>query len=166
VTALYSISPLYEENARVITTWRYPEPYDLYDLNADDLSGFLNPEYRYHQVLDRNGSLIGYCCFGLDARVPGGKYPQNEPEYLDIGVGMKPSYTGQGRGADFVRAILDYGAEGYQPEMFRVTIASFNQRSLKTFQRLGFKIQSSFEREMIQIQFFQLERPVMEENYG
>lgn len=163
MTDLYAISPLSEENALEITTWRYEEPYDLYDLNADDLSGLLNPEYRYHQVHDRNGTLIGYCCYGLDAQVPGGVYRQNEPEFLDIGVGLRPNLTGQGRGAAFVRAVMDYGAVTYQPEMFRASVASFNQRSLRTFQNLGFKVQSSFQPELIQIQFFQLERHVMEE---
>jgi hypothetical protein len=51
----YTIVPLSLENAREITAWRYEPPYDLYDLSASDLTGFMNPEYRYHQVLDPNG---------------------------------------------------------------------------------------------------------------
>ena len=162
MTNLYTISPLSEENAREITIWRYDPPYDLYDLALENLQGLLDPDFRYHQVVDPSGQLVGYCCFGLDAQVPGGDYRLIEPEVLDIGVGLNPKNTGRGQGVVFVKSVLDYGAVTYQPEIFRATIAGFNQRSLKTFQNLGFKIQSSFIRELVEIVFFQLERPVKE----
>ena len=57
------------------------------------------------------GDLVGYCCYGLDAQVPGGEYLINMPAVLDIGVGMKPNLTGAGRGHDFVSAILEYANE-------------------------------------------------------
>ena len=66
MTAEYTISPLNEDNAREITTWRYSPPYDLYDLESRHLKGFLNPDYQYHQVLEKHGMLAGYCCFGID----------------------------------------------------------------------------------------------------
>ena len=163
MAAEYTISPLSEDNAREITRWRYDPPYDLYDLAPEHLSGFLNPVYRYHQVVDQKGTLVGYCCFGLDAQVPGGDYQQGEPQILDIGVGLKPQLTGHGRGTIFVGQILEYGQITYHPLDFRATIASFNQRSIKTFQNLGFIIQGSFMRELVNIKFYQLERPVMEE---
>ena len=166
MTALYFISPLSAENARKITTWRYDPPFDLYDLGPENISGFINPEYYYHQILNENGNLDGYCCYGLDAQVPGGEYLINMPEILDIGVGMKPNLTGAGRGHKFVSAILEYARERFHPDRFRVTIADFNLRSLKTFQSLGFKIQGSFVREMVDIHFFQLEKSVKEEDYG
>lgn len=162
----YIISPLTKSNARDIITWHYDPPYDLYDLSPEDLKGLLNPEYRYHQVLSPNGDLFGYCCFGLDAQVPGGNYHDAGPEVLDIGVGEKPSYTGRGTGAGFIRSVLDYGAAAYQPDIFRATIAGFNQRSLKTFQNLGFEIKGNFNRELIDKEFFQLERQVKEKENG
>ncbi len=166
MTALYIIRPLRGENAREITTWRYDPPFNMYDLAPEHIQGLLDPEFRYHQVLDSGGNLIGYCCFGLDAQVPGGDYRLLEPEVLDLGVGLKPSCTGMGHGAFFVQAVLDYGALTYQPQVFRATIAGFNQRSLKTFLNLGFKIKSSFIRELVDNQFFQLERLVKEDKDG
>jgi RimJ/RimL family protein N-acetyltransferase len=162
VVSEFFLSPLSEDHARIIITWRYDPPYDLYDLSEKDLAGFLNPDYSYHQVLDSKGDLAGYCCFGLDAQVPGGEYSQNGPEVLDIGVGMKPGLTGRGYGTTFVANILDYGRNTYNPEVFRATIASFNQRSLKTFQNLGFTIKGSFIRELARIEFYQLEKPAKE----
>ncbi len=156
---IYAISPLTRENAGRIISWRYPAPYDLYDLTPESLEGLLEPAYRYHQVLDPKDKLVGFCCFGGDARVPGGNYSQLDPEVLDIGIGLKPELTGQGRGRNFVSAVLEYGASTYQPEKFRAAIAGFNLRSLKTFQNLGFVITNHFWRELIEIDFYQLEKP-------
>jgi RimJ/RimL family protein N-acetyltransferase len=146
--------------ARKIIQWRYPPPYDLYDLTDESLGGLLNPDYRYHQVENEHGELVGFSCFGEDARVPGGYYRVGEPTILDIGVGLKPELTGQGRGRDFVSSILEYGIKTYQPKKLRATIAKFNQRSLSTFQNLGFVIDKVFTRDLVEITFFQLERPV------
>ena len=163
MTALYFISPLSEENARKITTWRYDPPFDLYDLGSENISGFINPEYYYHQILNENGNLVGYCCYGLDAQVPGGEYLINMPEILDIGVGMKPNLTGAGRGHKFVSAILEYASERFNPSRFRVTVADFNHRSLRTFRKQGFKESHHFIRELAEIPFTQLERDLEEE---
>ena len=140
MAAHYTISPLNEENAREITTWSYLPPFNLYDPTPEHFSCFLDPDYRYHQVLDQKGNLVGFCCFGLDAQVPGGSYQLTETRVLDIGVGLWSDLVGQGLGLNFVSAVLDYAAKKYQPACFRVTIAYFNQRSQNTFLKLGFKV--------------------------
>lgn len=154
----YSISPLTQENAWKIIHWRYDPPYDLYDLAPEHLPGLLNPDLRYHQVLDQSGEPIGFCCFGEDARVPGGEYGMGEPGVLDIGVGLKPELTGKGLGKDFVGAVLDFARDTYQPEIYRVTVAEFNQRSQKTFLDLGFSVCSCFTGELVDRKYTQLER--------
>jgi len=158
--SLYTISPLCEKGARQIITWRYDPPYDLYDLSPVDLTGLLNPAYRYHQILDRDKIMVGFCCFGEDAQVPGGNYDRDEPGVLDIGVGLRPDLTGKKLGKVFVAAVLAYAKKTYHPEIFRVAVASFNQRSLKTFRGLGFKDSCHFTRELVEIEFIQMERSV------
>ena len=160
---LYFISPLSPEYARCLIEWRYDPPYDLYDLGPEHLSGLLNPDYRYHQILDDQGQLTGFCCFGEDARVPGGKYGVGEPEVLDLGVGLKPELTGRGQGIDFVEAVLNFADDTFQPDFFRVTVADFNQRSMRTFLNLGFSIRHQFTREFVDLKFTQLDRPVEKE---
>lgn len=154
----FLIFPLKREQAEVIIKWSYDPPYEVYDLTPGDLEPLLVEKFRYHQVLDRSGDLVGYCCFGEDARVPGGDYAQGEPDVLDVGVGLRPDLVGQGLGQDFVRAILDFALKSYGPEIFRVTVADFNQRSLKTFHRLGFRATYNFKREPDGMPFTQLER--------
>jgi len=159
----YSIISITQKYAQQILTWTYDPPYDLYDLIIEDLPGLLNPAYRYHVVLNEEGELVGYCCFGEDARVPGGDYEQGEPGVLDLGVGLRPDLTGQGYGKGFVGAILEYGARIYNPEVFRVTVAAFNQRSLRSFRSLGFKDKGSFTRTLVEVDFIQLEKPIQVE---
>ncbi|MCJ7717801.1 MAG: GNAT family N-acetyltransferase [Anaerolineales bacterium] len=159
----YLFFPLTVEFAHQIATWRYEPPYDLYDIYPEHLKGLLYPAYRYHQMLDQEGSLVGFCCFGADACVPGGEYGQGEPEVLDIGVGLRPDLTGQGLGRSFVQAILNYGEHRFQPERFRVTVADFNLRSRKTFQNLGFQEVFHFTRELMEVPFTQFEKPISED---
>lgn len=158
----YHILHMTRVQAEKIITWSYPSPYDLYNLAPEDLPGLLNPAYRYHCLLDQTGELVGYCCYGIDAQVPGGKYSPGEPDVLDIGVGLRPDLTGQGRGRAFVTAILNYAQNTYQPVVFRVTVADFNQRSMKTFQRLGFEVKAQFVRHPYSLPFTQLERKTNE----
>ena len=153
-----SIIPLKPELAQEIISWVYEPPYDLYDHSRDNLPGLLNPEYHYHAVIGKDGALVGYCCFGLDAQVPGGDYQEGEPEVLDIGVGMRPELTGQGFGRRFVSRIEEYAIEKYSSKRLRVTIAAFNQRSLKVFRSCGYQDTFHFTRDLARIKFIQLEK--------
>lgn len=154
----YLFFPLTRRQAERIVDWSYDPPYEVYDLRPEDLMALLIKEYRYHQVLDATGDLVGYCCYGEDARVPGGDYSRGEPEVLDVGIGMRPDLVGQGLGRGFVRAVLDFARQAYQPQIFRATVADFNQRSLKTFRHLGFKETHHFTRTPDGMPFSQLER--------
>ena len=146
----YWVQPMMEAAARAIAAWRYAPPYDLYNLTGDNLAGeevelirFLcDPANDYYAVYGYSAQgkrseaePIGYCCYGADARVPGGDYPE---EALDIGVGLRPELTGDGRGRDFVGAVITYGLTRYRPLLLRVTIAAFNERSQRVFRGRGF----------------------------
>lgn len=137
----YRIEPLKEEQARDILTWRYPSPYDFYDPPIDShadyyIREFLNPALQFHAVMDCDGEFIGFCSYGRDGQVPGGEYPDGA---LDIGLGMKPEYTGRGRGRDFFHAILAFAEAQLGAERFRVTVARFNQRAINVYIDAGFE---------------------------
>jgi RimJ/RimL family protein N-acetyltransferase len=159
----YSLTPLIPDDVQEVIAWTYDPPYDFYNFSQDTASSLLLPEYRYHAVLDKTGDLIGYCCFGLDGQVPGGDYSQGEPDILDFGVGLRPDLTSRGLGRGFVRAIIDYAVNTYHPKTLRVTVAAFNQRSLKVFRSLGFYDTHQFTRELIDIPFIQLEKIIVKD---
>ncbi|RIK40987.1 MAG: N-acetyltransferase [Chloroflexi bacterium] len=141
----YFVHPITKNDASTLRTWRYPEPYALYNLaganEQEDLRYFLDPRNQFHSVVDEDGVLVGFCSFGEDAQVPGGDYTLDA---LDIGLGLRPDLTGQGFGASFLSAILHFAQEQFGVSRFRATVAVFNGRSRRMFERLGFRAVQTF----------------------
>lgn len=143
----FAFEPMDEASASALLTWRYERPYDLYDLHPDDegaMESFLDPQNGYHAILDHRGNLVAFCCFGPDAQVPGGDY---ERLALDIGLGVRPDLTGQGNGHLYVESVIRFAQCRFAPTTFRVTIAEFNQRALRVWEKAGFRPVQTFERE-------------------
>jgi ribosomal-protein-alanine N-acetyltransferase len=140
------LQPLEEAHAREIIGWHYEPPYDLYDLGGGDadevLKDLLCPDYAYHAMLTPKGELVAFCCFGRDAQVPGGNY---DTAALDLGLGVRPDLTGQGRGHVYVQAVLGFARRRYAPRVYRVTIAAFNTRAQRAWTRAGFQPVERFE---------------------
>ncbi len=135
--------PMTEADARLVSSWSYEPPYDLYDGDPEAVEPLLDPANRYHVALDETGEIIGFCCFGPDARVPGGNYPEDA---LDVGGGLRPDLTGGGRGVEFLRAILRLGRRTVPGSPLRATIAAFNERALRAAEAAGFERSRGFER--------------------
>ena len=127
--------PLTRAHAEDIVTWRYAEPHDPYDMTGAEPDDLLDPEAGFHAVL-AGERLIGFRSFGPDGRVPGRAYDDSA---LDTGGGLRPDLTGQGLGRTVIAAGLAYGRELFAPTAFRVTVAAFNARALRTVASLGFE---------------------------
>ncbi len=134
------IAPMTAEYAADILSWRYPAPYDCYNVVGGDLGYYLDPANGVYAVLS-GGELIGFRSFGPDGRVPGGAYDDSA---LDTGGGLRPVLTGRGLGHSVIAAGLEFGRQRFTPEAFRVTVASFNTRALRVVTSLGFQPVSSF----------------------
>jgi RimJ/RimL family protein N-acetyltransferase len=136
-----------EVTVRAFWGWQYEVPYDVYDLTSEDIEEevryFLDPEVNCYAVKDAMGELVAYCTFGSDGRVPGGDY---DAEALDIGLGVRPDLTGQGQGSNYVSAVLDFARRTYSPPAFRVTVAEFNTRALRVWEKAGFRRVQRFGR--------------------
>ena len=91
------VRPLSAADTKAIATWRYPGRYSTYDERE-----LVTPQRGYWAVVHRD-ELVGRCCFGPEARVPG---IDEEEGTLDVGYGMRPDLVGQGLGHAFVTAIL------------------------------------------------------------
>jgi ribosomal-protein-alanine N-acetyltransferase len=142
----YGFRPITAADAHIILGWRYTPPYDFYnhdpaEIDAD-LAVQLDPVNAYHAMVDERGELRGFCCFGPDARVPGGDY--GDDGSLDVGAGMRPDLTGQGAGGGFIAAVVAFGQERYRPPAFRATVAAFNQRSIRACEQAGFRQAARF----------------------
>ena len=139
-------SPLTAEQVSQILAWCYPPPYDIYNMGketADPLAlieaidYFLQPQFHFYAMLRQPaGELVAFCSFGSDGQVGGGDY---SVEAIDIGMGVRPDLTGHGLGSLFVGEAIDFACQTFAPPRLRVTIASFNHRAQKVWQRHGFK---------------------------
>jgi RimJ/RimL family protein N-acetyltransferase len=89
-----------------------------------------------------DGLLVGFCCFGADAQVPGGDYGLRNA--VDVGLGMNPALVGRGLSHAFLAAVLGWGRQLFGPDFFRATVATINVRSQGMFSRAGFLITQRF----------------------
>jgi [ribosomal protein S18]-alanine N-acetyltransferase len=127
---LMEVRALTETDADKIATWRYPGRYGTYDVGE-----VVTPE-RGFWAIEREAGLVGYCCFGQEARVPG---VIEEEGILDVGYGLRPDLMGQGLGREFVRVILDFAIRRFSPRRLRLLILAWNDRSRKVAEALGFE---------------------------
>lgn len=136
-----------EKSARKFLGWKYPPPYDIYNAMPqyfeEDLRYQTDPQNNIYGMYDQDGELVAYCSYGHDAHVPGGDYAE---EALDIGLMVKPELTGKGLGRQFVSEVIRNGIEKYRPAKLRVTIAEFNKRALRVWEKNGFQPVQVFER--------------------
>jgi [ribosomal protein S18]-alanine N-acetyltransferase len=136
----FTFRELTRADAEHIAAWRYREPYSLYD--GGDPDRLL--EYTYFAGLDEDGAVVGFCCFGEDARVPG---QEEEDGVLDVGAGLRPDLTGIGLGGPFLREACRFGTDLYNPERLRVVIAAFNRRAQMVAHALGFEAERTLRNE-------------------
>lgn len=139
--------PADETSAREFVKWKYEPPYDVYNCPPEEVEKTIrynvDPENNVYAMFSWDGDLVGYCSYGKDARVPGGAYSEDA---LDIGLMVKPELTGQGLGVEFAKEVVHNGISLYGLEMLRVTIAAFNKRAIRAWQKNGFQHVQSFKR--------------------
>jgi ribosomal-protein-alanine N-acetyltransferase len=141
VAAGMRVVAMTHDYATDIITWRYPAPYDCYDVSGVEPAFLLDPRNGVFALVSGSDDLIGFRSFGVDGRVPGGEYDESA---LDTGGGLRPSLTGQGLGRQAIQTGLEFGRRRFSPPAFRVTVASFNTRALRVVTSLGFRPVSSF----------------------
>lgn len=133
-----TIGPMDLEAALAVVGWRYPPPYDVYSIadSPAEAALFLAARERdYYQLRDGSGELVAFCCFGEEARVPGGDYSLPA---LDVGLGLRPDLTGRGHGRRILEAILAFGAARHGHATARLTVAAFNARAIRLYAGCGF----------------------------
>jgi ribosomal-protein-alanine N-acetyltransferase len=154
----YCFKPMTEAAARAMLTWRYEGEYAMYNLDPTDakrvVARAVDPSNHYYAIYDGE-VLVGHCTFGGEARVPGGDYSRAA---LDFGLGMRPDWTGQGRGAAIVRLIVEFGQARYGEGPVRATVAAWNLRSQKAIKASGLKEVGRFKHALSGMGFVVLAR--------
>lgn len=117
-------------DAQVIAGWRYPPPYDFYDADADpdDLAELLSAPDSYFAAIGEDGEIAGFLQI------------KTEQPVAEIGLGLRPDLTGRGAGLGFVDAVLAFVRERSAPERFELSVAEFNTRAIRVYERAGFEV--------------------------
>jgi ribosomal-protein-alanine N-acetyltransferase len=128
----YRFRQMEDEEAVEISGWHYEPPYDFYDATSDpgDLEELLDPKRRkdaYFSVFDEGGVLVGFFQF------------EREGTTIDIGLGMRPDLTGKGLGIWYLLAGLEFARERFSPDGFTLSVATFNERAIRVYERVGFR---------------------------
>jgi ribosomal-protein-alanine N-acetyltransferase len=128
----YTFRQMDDADADEVARWRYDPPYDFYDSTADpaDLAELLDPERRrgvYFSALDGENRLAGFFQF------------EKSDETVAVGLGLRPDLTGRGRGAEFVLSGLAFARERFSPQRFTLSVATFNERAIGAYERVGFR---------------------------
>ena len=136
----FGFKPMNESYAHAIANWHYEGIYAFYDMDQDieDLEELLDPRSwtgKYYAVVDECGELIGFFSF------------EKENEVVVIGLGLRPDCTGEGLGQAFVEAGLEYAKQQTDPATFRLSVATFNQRAIRVYEKVGFKPDGVFMHE-------------------
>ena len=143
-----NIKQMNYNEAKQISKWVYKEPFSIYSMDESDscINELLNG--YYFSVSDKENNLIGYYCFGESAQVPAGNRfgVYDSKDITDIGLGIKPNLCGKGLGLNFFSSGLEFARNKLSSKVFRLTVATFNQRAIKVYERIGFKKVNSFER--------------------
>ncbi len=119
-------------DADAIAAWQYEPPYSFYDwtADADDLALLLDAETRdgrFFAFADETDALVGFFEFRLDGTD------------VVVGLGLRPDLTGRGLGRQFVDAGLAFARERFAPAGFRLSVATFNKRAIRVYERCGFQ---------------------------
>ncbi|HSJ38558.1 MAG TPA: GNAT family N-acetyltransferase [Planococcus sp. (in: firmicutes)] len=145
--------PMTKATAAEILNWRYPYPYDFYNNEMTDeaLSEILDGTYRV--VRGEQGELFGFLCTGKSAQVPAGRnigvYPTG---FIDFGLGMKPTATGQGNGNSFFSFVSEEIRAIHPEKPLRLTVATFNKRAIRLYENYGFTKDQEFKTDFAKFQ--------------
>jgi len=136
----FKIAPMSQADAVAVARWHYPDPYSFYDRTADNDDAALlldagRRKGRFFSVQDEKGKLVGF--FEL----------QKLGNDVVIGLGLHPELTGRGLGGDFLEAGIAFAQRKFRPARFRLSVATFNKRAIKVYERAGFTTTRSFDHE-------------------
>lgn len=155
----YKFVPMNEVYANtIIKNWHYPNQYAIYNY-TNEADHILNTEIwgqGLFAVINQNNNLIGELTIQFfDENDNFIEHNTLTPEKLAkaemwIGFGLKPELTGCGLGVEFVSACVKFAIKHhtYPGEYIRLGVATFNQRAIKVYKRVGFEIFKQTEGEI------------------
>lgn len=138
---LWTITPMTRHDSWESSNWKYEGIYAFYnpspgDEPVGDATEIVEGSYA---VRNERGELVGQFHFGRDGRIPTIEENPYTGDYLDFGLGLRPDLCGQKLGPSFVLMGLAFGQEHYGTANFRLSVAAFNERAIRVYEKCGFR---------------------------
>jgi RimJ/RimL family protein N-acetyltransferase len=146
---IVSMSP---EHAKEIAGWCYDGIYSFYNHNDNQIDGLLDG--THYACIDSCGNLIGYFCFGNDARIPTIEENVYDGDSVDVGIGLRPDMCGKGFGLTLINLGLNYARKELGYKKFRLSVATFNERAIKVYLKAGFRVDSEVTNSYFKNKFY------------
>lgn len=152
---LVVLRPMTEDDWDILLKWN-SDPEVLYFCEGDDITSWdLEPMKKLYRgvsqkafcfIIEFEAQPIGECWLqqmNLDRILV--KYPGKDIRRIDLMVGEKHLW-GQGLGTDVLRTLTRFGFEEQNADMiFGCSIADYNPRSLRAFQKVGYEMDAKIE---------------------
>lgn len=125
-----------ESHAKEVCNWEYKDEYSIYNYPkwnkvCDENWSITLQEKReteFLALINDYNSLCGYIRL------------QDKKESVLMGVGLKPSLCGQGLGRTLIDMAKTHCNKLYPNKKIILEVRSFNERAIKCYTRLGFKV--------------------------
>ena len=131
-----------EKHEAAISLWRYEGEYAFYNMKEPFRAEHPDQPVDENKFvwLSADGEVLGHVSYGPDGQIPTEEGYSYSDSYLDVGLGLRPELCGQGLGTEYVAKCLRFARERYGRSRFRLSVAAFNQRAVKVYQKAGFSI--------------------------
>lgn len=131
----YTVSKMTEAEAREVVSWEYAEPYSVYNLpewdKCEELGLAITDLEQYGEAfysVKKEGVFLGYF------------HIENNGEFMELSVGIKPELCGQGNGSMFMELALATIEDMDSKMPVKLTVRPFNKRAIQCYEKVGFKI--------------------------
>jgi RimJ/RimL family protein N-acetyltransferase len=149
------LRPMTEDDWDILLEWNN-DPEVLYFAEGDDVGSYnleqVQQIYRgvsqkaFCFIIEFENTAIGECWLqemNLERVLE--KYPETDCRRIDLMIGEKRLW-GQGLGTDVIRTLTGFGFEHEKADIiFAPAIGDHNPRSLKAFQKAGYRIIAKIE---------------------
>ncbi len=126
----FRVRQLTIEDGLAVAAWSSPGAWHIEDALEAPAA-----DEGYWAVADDRGALVGFCCLGSAARVPGA--PQDD-WVVDVAIGIRPELAGRGWSGELGRAAVDYAARVAVDRRLRTTVPEWNDAARRAALHAGF----------------------------
>jgi ribosomal-protein-alanine N-acetyltransferase len=138
----WRITPMTEEHGRIICTWKYPSPYDVYNSPSwehmiQEEQDYADAQIRAEQfgaVVDAKGQLSGFVQYFPIVGV------------TRLGLGLRPDLCGGGLGTAFVQFLVAEAKKRAPHHEIDLEVPTWNERAQRSYLKAGFELTDTYER--------------------